>query len=368
MKKYIIFFLFFASACQTSQKKKFDGSIKWKIPIEEAVSTEVKMFDLLDDAFFIPLETKEDNLLGEIKKVKFTEDKIYLNSGNSVLACYDMDGNHVFDIDRQGRGPGEYQQIDDFVVDDSIYLYDRSRKRVLVFDKPTQEYQRAIKVPFLAEEMSKNADNLVFHTAQGFNEPKFNYEIITLSLSDKKFHKHLQYPDREYVGDTPHYLTTYGDTVLYSSKIRNTVYRIEAEKVKPYGYANIVDKLEGTIAGEVLPYSSWESQEFRSLSNWYETPNYIFFKYRSDEIHEIFYDKSSHQTVDIGQLKIDVPLVQMQAPIGTYKDYFIVESSNRFFYEPDKEALKNPVVSKLYKATKNVKETDNAGLYFYKFK
>lgn len=366
-------------SCQSSNKKIADDNITWEIPIEEAASTQVKMSDLLDDAFFIPLETKEDNLLGEIKKIKFDEDKIYLNSDNTVLACYDMDGNHVFDIDRKGRGPGEYLQISDFVVDgDSIYLLDNYLKKVHVYDKDALDYKRSIDLPFFAVEMEKSGDNLVFFPHQGTNgrQSEFDYELLIYSIKDGSITKHLPYPKEEYDLEPPPYLVTKGDSVIYTSKIRNTAFLVEGNTVEPYAHLSI-EKNTDTV-GEVMPYANWSDQNFfKSLSNWRETNNYTSFQYRSNIPKTAYYHKTTGKIFEYTHIKDDLPplIFGMTRANQVYHDYFVhveygkeMEIIYKLKSRVTDEDLENEAVNHLYNSVKPAQKNDNPTLLFYKFK
>lgn len=365
-------------SCQSSDKASSEGEIKLKIPLYKETSKEVKISDLLEDAFYVPLETKEDNLLGEIEKIKFDDNRIYLLSQNA-LSCYDMEGNYIFGLDRVGRGPGEYQKLNDFVVDDAIYLFDNMRGNVLVYDKHSLNYQRSINLPFLASEMGKSGENLIFFALQSVNKPEFDYEVLSFSLKDDSVKKYLPYPEKAYSGYTPPYLSTYRDSVIYTSRIRKSAYRVDGNKLERYAYVRTGEDATTANADQVIPYYLWEEgQNFRSLSNWNETEDYIGFQYRTSSVNYAYYNKKTGQTFNANKLKIDVPLFPEKYPKGVYNEYFFTDisaSSVRILNKVKtkkmgKEYLENEkeVVSHLYKTLKPAKKTDNPSLLFFKFK
>jgi len=67
----------------------------------------------------IGTETRgEDDLLGTVEGMDFAADRIYiLDSDYYTLRVYDFDGNHVMNIGRQGRGPGELAWPTDMGID-----------------------------------------------------------------------------------------------------------------------------------------------------------------------------------------------------------------------------------------------------------
>src|SRR5690554_4324573 len=99
----------------------------WKlnklIPNEIIASTE-----------FIPLETDNNNLIGQINKMLVSNGNIYiLDKSSKQIFVFDMTGKFIQKIGVYGRGPGEYIRLNDFIID-------KSRNRVLTLDS----YQRKI--------------------------------------------------------------------------------------------------------------------------------------------------------------------------------------------------------------------------------
>ena len=52
-----------------------------------------------------------------------------------IKYLYIENGTFIKQIDEQGRGPNEYQNIDDVdIFEKAIYILDRSSKKILVFN------------------------------------------------------------------------------------------------------------------------------------------------------------------------------------------------------------------------------------------
>lgn len=73
--------------------------------------------DIADDIQYIPLETNEYNLIGHINKLKFHDQYIFVQDANPPsLHVFDLYGKYVRKIGTHGRGPNEYDYLNDFAI------------------------------------------------------------------------------------------------------------------------------------------------------------------------------------------------------------------------------------------------------------
>ena len=98
----------------------------------------VSVFDVFSDVKVIKLETTENNLINEIKRVKYYDSRYFiLDERSQQIFCFDEDGSLVYKIDSQGRGKGEYHYITDFSIDEKneqMVILDPVVQRVHFFD------------------------------------------------------------------------------------------------------------------------------------------------------------------------------------------------------------------------------------------
>jgi len=83
---------------------------------------------------YIPLETCPDGLLGRYGSPRFFKNGILI-SGTQALYCFDLQGKFMYKISRIGKGPGEYQRI-------SSYLIDEKRQRIEIMDQRSRKLLR----------------------------------------------------------------------------------------------------------------------------------------------------------------------------------------------------------------------------------
>ena len=100
-----------------------------KLPIFEVMANmqKVKLSNLVDSIQYLPLETNDSSLIGNISRIVATPHQIFVGDrlANSVFV-FNKQGKFLHKICRQGRGPEEYIRLYDFDVneqDSSIYFY-----------------------------------------------------------------------------------------------------------------------------------------------------------------------------------------------------------------------------------------------------
>jgi hypothetical protein len=87
----------------------------------------------------IPLETREESLIGQYKKVIFYEGKFFiLDSKQAIIFVYSADGDYLLSsLSKKGQGPGEYMSILDFDINketNTIEILDASSYKIKKYD------------------------------------------------------------------------------------------------------------------------------------------------------------------------------------------------------------------------------------------
>ena len=89
-------------------------------PVLEASlkETNTSLFDIFEKVELISLETKKESLIEWIDKIVYYDGRFYLlDSFQGALFIFEHNGAYIDKIHRIGRGPGEYQYINDFFLD-----------------------------------------------------------------------------------------------------------------------------------------------------------------------------------------------------------------------------------------------------------
>lgn len=90
------------------------------IPKDKIVTIDKITFDdsrFIDSCVFVPLETTDASLLGNIKQIEFCDGKYYIYDGKEdKLKVFSSTGKFLFDIGIRGDAPGEYLSINSFFI------------------------------------------------------------------------------------------------------------------------------------------------------------------------------------------------------------------------------------------------------------
>ena len=112
MKNNILFIIlsFSLLSCQHKGDSTKNSTIE-TIPVFSNYTAELPFSAFVDTIELIPLETTEDNLIGEITRVIFNDGKYYIRSTNGMqnpkLFVFNENGKYIQKISKQGVGPGE---------------------------------------------------------------------------------------------------------------------------------------------------------------------------------------------------------------------------------------------------------------------
>lgn len=132
---YYIILLFILYSCSNRSDYKRNTCA---IPVNITQENVLKMSDFIESVQYIPLETSDSSLIGEVSDIFPLEDKIAIIDKRHThsIYFYDYNGKFLYKINKQGAGPGEYVKISSVDVDEKenrIYLYDTSLRKILVY-------------------------------------------------------------------------------------------------------------------------------------------------------------------------------------------------------------------------------------------
>jgi hypothetical protein len=129
-------FMFLLSCSHKDTKNITDSGTK-EIKVN-LYAEKKKSFDFFTFNSFIALETNDESLIQEIKKIAFNNDKIYiLDAKQKCIFVFDRTGKYLFKIDRHGESSVEYLSSSDFFIDNRdsmLYILDGTSGKILQTD------------------------------------------------------------------------------------------------------------------------------------------------------------------------------------------------------------------------------------------
>lgn len=107
------------TGCKIATTPSDDANFMF-IPKDKIVTIDKITFDdsrFIDSCVFIPLETTDASLIGNINQIEFCDGKFYIFDGKEdKLKVFSSTGKFLFDIGIRGEAPGEYLSINSFFI------------------------------------------------------------------------------------------------------------------------------------------------------------------------------------------------------------------------------------------------------------
>lgn len=264
-------------------------------------------FDIFSKAEIVPLETNDSSLIVNADKIIYKNDSIYLlDQKQSQIFVFNNSGKFLWKLDKLGRGPGEYLNIEDFVINPlnsnieiisatgQYIIYDPHGKMIESFQIPVQAIHQFYPI---------NENLTAFY--EKFNEG-------TLSIFSKKEKKKIyEKPMSEnyIVQKTPYKAITspfshYEDQTFFLAADQKKVYQILAsspyiEEYQSFDFGNLDYDINKLPKDREATFYIEENQGYVKIYNIYdfkETSERMVIYFIQDEFwHTTFYDKKTKQ-------------------------------------------------------------------------
>ncbi len=172
---------------------------------------EVMATDLFKEMKVVALKTTNNVLLSEIADFEIHNGFIVvLDLLRSSLFFFNMDGVLKRTLNSQGKGPGEYIGITDFLVDknrNTIEILDNNSRKIHIFDFESLDYQESVSLSLhMAASFAKDNGHYYFQTNGSVNQiddKPTKSEIISFDYKNNKYYALF---GSEVVGiNEPHY-------------------------------------------------------------------------------------------------------------------------------------------------------------------
>lgn len=186
LKIILVHFIVLWSCTGNDKNKSFE---ELRIDISKVKKLD-KFYPTIYAYEFITLQ--EDSLikLGEINKIIFYNDKIYISDArkSKSVFIYNKEGVLLRTINRVGRGIGEYTNIRDFNIDKltyDIYILDPQLRKILIYDSKGV-FLRDIKLDFIVSSFIITGKYLIFDKFNMMERAKNEVINNNLLICDRK--------------------------------------------------------------------------------------------------------------------------------------------------------------------------------------
>ena len=260
-------------------------------PIKIGEPEKGSVYDCIDSIRVIPLETDDNCLIGNVSKISFFDNKIFVVDlyKASKVFVFDLEGNYLYSIGTQGKAYGEYMLIGDVnITEQYVDFIDCGQWKVVRYNLSGE----VLKEISLAKafgtshfiELNKNRYMLIFQTYA--EEHPFRIEIRDSLLNIKETALPFLYVRDEPAGQI---VKDHQGNYLYYSLFNDTIYTITENSIKPtyntslYNKEEINDflrKTEGMNQREFLKALNSKDNKIVSFYSFFESDRHYFIQYR----------------------------------------------------------------------------------------
>lgn len=360
MKRYVILLLIivFYSCCQKEQPiNTYTITIDYNQVKKELLSKYFTLYKIC------PLETTDQNIIGEIKKIEIYNGNIYiLDVINNCVFQHDTTGKYIRQLNKIGRGPEEYMRLTDMKVNkQGIFLVDYTQQSIMQYDHDFNFIKKIRMNNCFPFEIQFAEDNLfVYSERTNANNDYCFYEIDSIGNTIYSFVKREKLTGERYNYQNSNVFCVNSDS-LFSPRFSNYIY---SRTTKDFAYK--LDFRDKTFPEEKLAIENFDigSSQFPFITreNIYQHDNHLFISYNYKKRYFVDFDMNKKQIVFNGELVNDLLPEFRFFPRFQVGEYWIdgVESYILTEYFPK--------IQTSFDSIQQLKETDNPVLFIYKIK
>lgn len=401
---YFFVFIIVLSSCIKKDNKHIRSNRIYhvfdldKTPIEDTIL----LSSFVKSITPIPLETKEDNLLGFVSSLQTTAHYIFVsdNSASKSVFMFAKDGKFIRKIGQFGQGPGEYISIHDFTINEAnhlIYILDYESNNILVYDFSTGNFIQKIAVSHeqYMYDYIQLADSMLWgnvnqYTLQQKGEMLQALDVRTGEVQGKylDLETHNLGWRKSFYREGGFFFNRVSEEPKYCNYFMDTIMVIRHHAVVPYAVIKLKDwisqkdKTEDhspipNMENDLLIQADQKNIAF-NIQNYTETDHYIYFTYRKQKKDMyVIYNKQTDKLRQTYCLANDLlynnPYVNIDLigcedkdgiygyispqSIPAYYEYVINDSINSLMKPEFRQLLKNTVA-----------EESNPIIFYYEYK
>jgi hypothetical protein len=238
---------------------------------------------------YIPLEFSQDNPIGVIYSITFSEKYILINDSKTCL-LFDIEGHFIRSIGKRGRGPGEYQLlICSRLYKDRIYLqsifdlfeyktdgtFVRKIKNRFMFNNSTYQYTRnwiIINDSLFFSHMPNPTGNIQYKALLTNNDG----EIIKLFTNHILFYREKAIT----ISDDNAHIYKFDKMIYFKEYYNDTLFYLDCQYELIPEYVFNLGKYKEPLSGREKPLAEWGKSQlnFIFIPNVFQTDKYLFIK------------------------------------------------------------------------------------------
>lgn len=327
MKKNILFIcvsLFFFS-CKDKDNAVIDCPVlNIDVPSDNSPS--------MGEILYIPLETNEKCLIGNVDKIIYRTDRFYIfDRGSKAVFVFNEKGKFLYDIQKVGTGPGEYIDPSDIDVDKlgNVYISDNPTQKVIKYISGDVNRFETIDIGKYFLDFVVTDSNLIY-LGDMVNNKCMNIRLAKFEKDSKKVSilQTCEFEHRKVIPKfSQHYFFRSGDLIHYYKRFSPYIYSIEngavTEKIRldsdKFPPKELIDSWSND--GDIEKMKA-DKKYIKDISAYYETNNALFITLREGSLQQVVVDKASGKVYKFNSFSNK----KFYGYIGAYsvsRDYFV---------------------------------------------
>ncbi len=345
----INFLLIFACSSPEKETPQVDNSFPLTIVIDDIpMRDNVKLTDLISDYEYVPLETSEKSLVGDIHSMALDKDRIFIQEFNfKKLHIFNRKGDFINAISAKGQGPGEFTEILGFTLDrDKQHVIIAADFKIMTFDYNgnfIKEFK--LRIGVWAIGYTGEDKLLIYSGHSGFTgsiSDSTYYQTVIVDLATEKIIRYaLPYNSNiDLINDTGFWRNISSsdtDDQYLSIPYKDTVWLASGDSISvayiiDFGEDGLPDNYEDEYLSKEK-YSSSSLRELAAKENWRRlngagitySKNILYFYYSSKgKYPQVFYDLNTRKSFQVkNAIENDLDGSRNVSPRTTFNGKFV---------------------------------------------
>ena len=238
----IVLSIAFLLSCRNKENNSLENSIE-KIKIKVDSLKEIKLSKISKELSYVKLETNNNCLIGNIDKIFFHNDNIFIVDKSITNSIYKFkrNGEFIFKVSSEGKGKGGFITINDVVFDyqnNKILIYDNKQKKILCFNSEDGGFIGDFSFERLFLSFRKlDTNRYLLHTNKmnNFNQDNelIEYDILLCNGEGEVLNKYFKYNPELKTDNASYDLTkvfsTYRNQTFITKLLYNKIYKMEQD-------------------------------------------------------------------------------------------------------------------------------------------
>lgn len=207
----------------------FNVDMSSEIDVIKTETSRLKAEDFFDNIEFLPLKFDGDNFIATCDKI-IINDKLYylLDKKFGKLLVFDERGRFIRQIGNLGRGPGEFQGIQDFDINEegNLILYSQEDMALFLYSSDGV-FQSKIDVPFYASNFELiDQKSYLFYTDYNRSDISDNKNLIVTDLKLNVLGTYMPYPEKSNTISIAFsgFMKHFGDESIYNNAFSDSLW------------------------------------------------------------------------------------------------------------------------------------------------